>query len=88
MARSPMLALIAVLLLAGCASAPRVEVVAPSAFAAEAATYRLADATSSDAVDAVKRRLAARGWRETATAHSCNGRHTWVIPTVYNAFVH
>ena len=72
-----MLALIAVLLLAGCASAPRVEVVAPSAFAAEAATYRLADATSSDAVDAVKRRLAVRGWRETATAPD------WIIDVAY-----
>ena len=72
-----MLALTVVLLLAGCASAPRVEVVAPSAFAAEAATYRLADPASDDATQAVKRRLAERGWRETATAPD------WIIDVAY-----
>ena len=64
-------------LLSGCATGPRIQVAGPSAFLAGAATYRLADAEATPAVEAVKRRLAARGWRETQTAPD------WIIDVAY-----
>lgn len=69
-------ALAAAALLSGCASGPRVEAVGPGVFSPGAATYRLAD-PESEAASAVKRQLAANGWRESATAPD------WIIDVAY-----
>ncbi|MGH7020369.1 MAG: hypothetical protein ACREEY_10830 [Brevundimonas sp.] len=70
-------ALAAVVLLSGCATGPRVEAVGPGVFSPGAGTYRLADPVEGEVVSAVKRQLAARGWRESATAPD------WIIDVAY-----
>lgn len=74
---APSAALLAAAFLSGCATGPRIEAVGPAAFSPGAATYRLADPVESEAVVAVKRQLAASGWRESAAAPD------WIIDVAY-----